>query len=182
MANFSGELDHTVVKTEFLGLKNGGLSLNLVTFCSSLHLAGLFVNELSLVSNPSLLDTDDLCREFCSLLLHVAELVLEGTSVLVVFATTLNVEVSELSVKLIDLQLLLGDVDLILFLELLLLFDLLLFGGTLSFKLLQFVLKEVILLLGVEVINLDTRDFIVEIFYLDFFLGDVLVLVLCLLE
>jgi hypothetical protein len=63
-----------------------------------------------------------------------------------------------------------------------LLLDLLLFGGTFGFKFLELVFKEVILLLSVEVINLNTRDFIVEIFNFDFFLGDVGVLVLSLLE
>lgn len=135
-----------------------------------------------MVGNPSLLDADDLGREFLSLLLHVAELVLEGTSVLIVLATTLDVKVGKLSVELINLELLLGDIHLVLLLKLLLLFDFLLLGGTLSLELLQFVLKKVILLLGVEVINLHTRDFIVEILDFDFFLGDVLVLVLCLLE
>jgi hypothetical protein len=140
LANFLSVLDHTVVKTEFLRLKNSSLSLDLIAVSSSLHLEGLLIDQFSLVGDPSLLDTDDLSSELLSLLLHVAKLVLERTGVLVVFATTLGFEVSKLSVKLIDLQLFLSNVDLILLLKLLLLLDLLLFGGTLSFKFLELVL------------------------------------------
>jgi hypothetical protein len=140
LANFLSVLDHTVVKTEFLRLKNSSLSLDLIAVSSSLHLEGLLVDQFSLVGDPSLLDADDLSSELLSLLLHVAKLVLERTGVLVVFATTLGFEVSKLSVKLIDLQLFLSNVDLILLLKLLLLLDLLLFGGTLSFKFLELVL------------------------------------------
>jgi len=117
-----------------------------------------------------------------SLLLHVAQLVLEGASILVVFAAVLLFEVSQFSVELVDLELLLGDVDLVLLLELLLLLNFLLFGSTFSLKFLKLVLKEVVLLLGVKIVNFNTRDFIVKIFNLNFFLGDILVLVLSLLE
>jgi len=149
LADFSGVLDHTVVKAEFLRLKDSSLGLDLIALSSCLHLAGLLVNEFGLVGNPSFLDANDFSRKLLSLLLHVTKLVLERTGILVIFATAFNFEISKLSVKLIDLKLLLGDINLVLLLELLLLFDFLLFSSTLSFKFLQFILKEVILLLGV---------------------------------
>lgn len=181
LSNFLGVLNDTVVQTEFLRLKNGSLGLDLVALSGGLHLIGLFIDEFGLVLNPKLLDVDDLYLEFISLFLHVAQLVLKRTSVLIVLASFAS-EIGKFSVELINLKLLLSDINLVSLFGLFLIFDLLLFGGTLLLKLIELTLEEVILLLGVQVIDLDTRDLIVKVLNLNFLLGDVLVLVLCLLK
>jgi len=66
------------------------------------------------------------------LLLQVAQLVLQRSTVLVVIAVF--AELSQLPVKLVNLQLFLGDLHLVLLLQAFLLLDLLLFGGTLLLK------------------------------------------------
>lgn len=126
------------------------------------------------------MDLSDLILHVIDLLLNVVLLGLKWTGILIL--TVLLLELIELPVKSVDLVLLLGDSDVSLLDVTLEFLDLTLFLLELVDKVVKLLLEELVLRLGVEVIDADTRDLISDVFDFDFLLRDLVVCNLCLLD
>lgn len=131
------------------------------------------LDEFGLVGDPLLLHLGDVLLHFVDLLLDVILFCLEGACILVL--AVLLLKLIELPVEAVDLVLLLGDLDVLLLdlaLELLHVTFLVL---KLVDQVLELLLQQIVLGVGVEVINADTRDLVCDVLDLDLLLGDSLV-------
>ena len=140
----------------------------------------MLLNQLSLIRDPLLLDLSDLILHVIDLLLNVVLLSLEWASILI-FAVLL-LELIELPVKSVDLVLLLRDSDVSLLDVTLEFLDLTLFLLELVDKVVKLLLEELVLRLGVQVIDANTRDLISDVFNFDFLLRDLVISNLGLLD
>lgn len=138
------------------------------------------LNQLGLIGDPLLLNLSDLILHVIDLLLNVVLLSLEWTGILIL--TVLLLELIELPVKSVDLVLLLRDCDVSLLDITLEFLDLTLFLLELVDEVVKLLLEELVLRLGVQVINADTRDLISDVFNFDFLLRDLVVSNLGLLD
>ena len=105
-----------------------------------------------------------------------SQFILQGSTVLV-FIVVLAIlsQFSVLSVESVNIELALLDLQMSLLDLTFLIADLLLFLLELDNQLLEFLLEVAILVSGVEVINLDSADFVGNVLNLNFLLADVLV-------
>ena len=104
---------------------------------------------------------------FFNLLLEVVDLILKWSLILVSIATT-TTKLSLFTVQMIDLQSLLLDLNVSLLDILLDLGYSLLLILELSDKIIKLLLKDLVLGLGVQIIELDTRDFVSIVLNLNF--------------
>ena len=148
---------HLVVEAQLLLLEDRLASDQLFAVVRQLHVQVLLHDEVSLVSDPLLLDLNDLLVDLVLLLLEVVPVSLHGTTVLIAAAL---LQLSNLTVESIDLELmhvkcLVARLD-----DSLKCLHLLLFVGELEHELLLLLLEQLVLLLAVEVIDHDTSDFV----------------------
>ena len=176
-----GDLEHSdlffmtsdlVVEPHLLLFEDRLSGSQLIAVGLDVHMVGLLLDKIGLVSNPLLLNVDDLVLELLGLLKNVVFLSFHRTRVLV---DTGVFELSPDSIELIDSQLSLIDLVVSLLVVLLELFNLVLLFLELSNEVIQFLLEKLILLDTVEVINSDSGDFIGQILDFNFLLSDALV-------
>ena len=133
-----------------------------------------------MIGDPLLLNLSDLIFHVIDLLLNIVLLCLEWAGILIF--SVLLLELIELPVKSVDLVLLLRDCDVSLLYVSLEFLDFTLFLLELVDKIVKLLLEELVLRLGVQVINADTGDLISDVFDFDFFLRDLIVCNLGLLD
>ena len=168
------------IDSNFLLVKDGFLSSQIVVLAIDLVLLLLALDKLDLVGDPVLLNVSCVIINFLDLLLDVVTVVFDGSDELITITTTLKV--STLTVQTIDLKGLLLDVQQSALDLLLNILDISLLRLQLIDQVVKLFLENLVLRSGVEVIETDTRDLISVVLDLDLFLGDVLVCHLCLLE
>ena len=168
------------VDSNFLLVKDGFLSSQIVVLAIDLVLLLLALDELDLVGDPVLLNVGCVVVDFLNLLLDVITVVFDGSDELITISTALKV--STLTVQTIDLKGLLLDVQQSALDLLLNILDISLLRLQLIDKVVKLLLENLVLRGRVEVIETDTRDLISVVLDLDLFLGDVLVCHLSLLE
>ena len=168
------------VNSNFLLVKDGFLSSQIVVLAIDLVLLLLALDKLDLVGNPVLLNVGCVIVDFLNLLLDVVTVVFDGSNELITITTALKV--GTFTVQTIDLKGLLLDVQQSALDLLLNILDISLLRLQLINQVVKLLLENLVLRSGVEVIETDTRDLISVVLDLDLFLGDVLVCHLCLLE
>ena len=121
----------------------------------------LLVDKLLLVADPVFVSILDKVGLFEDLLFDGSQFILQGSTVLV-FIVVLAIlsQFSVLSVESVNIELALLDLQMSLLDLTFLIADLLLFLLELDNQLLEFLLEVAILVSGVEVINLDSADFV----------------------
>ena len=183
-----GDLEHSdlflmtldlVVESHLLLFEDRLSGSQLIAVGLDVHVVGLLLDEIGLVSNPLLLNVDDLVLKLLGLLKNVVLLSLHRTRVLV---DTSIFELSPDSVELIDSQLSLIDLVVSLLVVLLELLNFVLLLLELGDQVVQLFLEELVLLNTVEVIDSDSGDLIAEVLDFDLLLSDVLVSSLGLLQ
>ena len=168
------------VDSNFLLVKDGFLSSQIVVLAINLALLLLALDKLDLVSDPVLLNVGCVIIDFLDLLLDVVTVVFDGSNELITISTALKV--GTLTVQTIDLKCLLLDVQQSSLDLLLNILDISLLRLQLIDQIVKLLLENLVLSGRVEVIETYTRDLISVVLDLDLFLGDVLVRHLCLLE
>ena len=168
------------VDSNFLLVKDGFLSSQIVVLAIDLVLLLLTLDKLDLVGNPVLLNVGCVIVDFLNLLLDVVTVVFDGSDELITISTALKV--GTLTVQTIDLKGLLLDVQQSALDLLLNILDISLLRLQLINQIVKLLLQHLVLRGRVEVIKTYTRDLISVVLDLDLFLGDVLVCHLCLLE
>ena len=168
------------VDSNFLLVKDGFLSSQIVVLAINLALLLLALDKLDLVGDPVLLNVGCVIIDFLDLLLDVVTVVFDGSNELITITTALKV--GTLTVQTIDLKGLLLDVQQSALDLLLNILDISLLRLQLIDQVVKLLLENLVLRSRVEVIETYTRDLISVVLDLDLFLGDVLVRHLCLLE
>ena len=168
------------VDSNFLLVKDGFLSSQIVVLAIDLVLLLLTLDKLDLVGDPVLLNVGCVIVDFLNLLLDVITVVFDGSDKLITISTALKV--GTLTVQTIDLKGLLLDVQQSALDLLLNILDISLLRLQLIDQVVKLLLEHLILRGRIEVIKTYTRDLISVVLDFDLFLGDVLVCHLCLLE
>ena len=156
-----------VVDTKFLLVQDRLLIQEIIVLSIDVLLCLLLLDQVNLVLNPLLLNLSGVLLDFFNLLLEVVDLILKWSLILVSIATT-TTKLSLLTVQMIDLQSLLLDLNVSLLDILLDLGYSLLLILELSDKIIKLLLKDLVLGLGVQIIELDTRDFVSIVLNLNF--------------
>jgi len=168
------------VETQFLLLKHSFISVKLVTLALNLAQRLLLFDQLNLILDPLLLHLYGVVCALHNLLLEPLLLVLKRSVVFI--AISILVQVRILSVEAVNTVLLLRDLDMAALDLNLFLSDVALFLLEFGDELVELFLKKFVLTLCVQIIDLDSGDFVSNIFNLDFFLGNLFVDILCLLN
>jgi len=140
----------------------------------------LSFNQIGLVWDPLLLCVHNLVFKLVRLLNDVVLFGLHRSTVFII--ATFFSKLCPNSVQFVNFELLLVDNIVSLFNRLLKLIDFFFSVFELKDQVVELLLEQIILLLTVEVINANTRDFVWKVFNVDFFEGNILIDLLGLLE
>mmetsp|Transcript_42164 Transcript_42164/g.40401 ORF Transcript_42164/g.40401 Transcript_42164/m.40401 type:complete len:268 (-) Transcript_42164:993-1796(-) len=163
---------HTVVHPQLLLLQNNLLGAELIGLLREVPQLLLLLDQGSLVRYPLLLYLHLLVLHLIDLL---AEIALFGLHRARVFIFSVLGEFRPLLIQVVYNVLLLVDPDVSLLDIIFELLDLLFLVIEFPIQVIKLLLEQLVLILGVKVVDPDSRDFIVDAFDFHFFVGDVFI-------